>query len=140
MLRRIAKTSIVQLNAALGRFNNPLFVFGPGRSGTTWISEVAALATKSRYCFEPFHPTVLRAKGVEADTFPQSLNGHLSEELIQHAEHVVSGVLKHSRTARLAHRLLYKGYVIKDINASIVAKDLILRFPTLKPVLVFRHP
>lgn len=63
----------------------PIAIFGFGRSGTTWLSDIISKCLGGMILFEPFHPNVWNDSNqytyepLRSDGFDQSLNSQLSK-------------------------------------------------------------
>lgn len=135
----IPRRNVLRANAALGRYDDMVWILGDGRSGTTWLSELLNFDRRYRDMFEPFHPS--RVSGMEF------LRPHLyvrpgdtNRELYKKVEAVLTGTFTHPKTDFANLRPIYHGLVVKDCFANLFAKWAVDQFPNTKPVLIVRNP
>ena len=126
-------------NQQLGRYADVVWLFGSGRSGTTWVSDMLNYKRGYREMIEPFRPLliddmrflVLNQYVRPGSAFPQLDNV---------AARVFSGRFTHPDADSASKRLLYNGLLIKDVFANLFAYHLCQRFPHVKPALLIRNP
>lgn len=122
-----------------GDHHDAVFVAGSGRSGTTWISELANRRLGYRYVFEPFHPgevPLARPFGYRRYIKP----GESQPELQEAARSIVSGRVRGPWTDRFHRRFVSRGRLIKDIRANLFLGWLADSFPEMPVILILRHP
>lgn len=128
-----------RLNAGLGNFDRVAWLFGDARSGTTWVADLIARACGYYQLFEPFHPLKVPAfAGWPLNHFqePGSSNPALRAALRQAFE----GRLPSRRVNPVPDRLFYRGLLVKDVFASLLAAWAIAEFPSVRPILLIRNP
>lgn len=128
-----------RLNAGLGNFDRVAWLFGDARSGTTWVADLIARACGYYQSFEPFHPLKVPAfAGWPLNHFqqPGSSNPQLRAALRQAFE----GRLPSRRVNPVPDRLFYRGLLVKDVFASLLAAWAIAEFPSVRPILLIRNP
>ena len=133
------RACIMAANYYLGHFRDVVWVFGDGRSGTTWVSDLVNWDERYREMFEPFHPGLVRGM---REMRPQQYirpddAGH---RFLRRAAGVFSGRLCTPSTDHANWRLSYRGLLIKDIFANLLACWASRQFPAVKPVLLIRNP
>jgi hypothetical protein len=116
-----------------------IWLFGDGRSGTSWLSNVINYDQRLSYFFEPFHfgdpelsqrvRDLHRLKYVPVDLQDPALEA-VVEELLE-------GRFGTSRTPRPSPR---RGVLVKDIYANLFLAWMHARWPSTKKVLLIRHP
>lgn len=134
------RSSFYRFNSALGRFNNPIWLIGSSRSGTTWFSSLINYHRKYRVLFEPFHPTELGFKTDLLRPFLYISEDGNNEPLTALASEIFNGRFTHSRTDRGNIRLFYDGLVIKDIYANLFAAWACRNFGLQNVILLIRNP
>lgn len=136
-----------------GRVEDTLLVAGVGRSGTTWLGESIAAATKSREIFEPF---VIRTDGDFAlvpshrkgDSLGYMANYSLfipesaGKESPYHSriENILEGRLRSWWTEKGMKPGIYSRRVVKDIRANLMLGWMTQCWSDLKIVYVVRNP
>ncbi len=134
-----ARACTMAVNCHLGRFRDAVWVFGDGRSGTTWIADLVNWDKSYREMFEPFHPKMVRGmRGI-------CLHQYIRPDDCQHrffrrASQVFSGRFSSARTDHANRRFSYQGLLIKDIFVNLMAYWASRQFPAVKPVLLIRNP
>mgnify|MGYP006272751225 FL=1 len=134
------RSSFYRFNSVLGRFNNPIWLIGSSRSGTTWFSSLINYHKRYRVLFEPFHPTENGFKKNLLQPFlyiPEDDDGNKIASL---ASEIFNGRFTHSRTDRGNIRLFYDGLVIKDIYANLFAAWACRNFGLQNVILLVRNP
>lgn len=138
-LARGAGPAIRRLNDALGNFDKVAWLLGDARSGTTWVADLIARACGYYQLFEPFHPLKVPAFAdwpLNHFQQPGSSNPRLRAALNQAFE----GKLDCRRVNPVPDRLLYRGLLVKDVFASLLAAWAIKEFPLVRPILLIRNP
>ncbi len=134
-----AVRAAIALNYYLGNYRDAVWLFGDGRSGTTWVSDLINPDKSYREMFEPFHPKWVR--GMEDLGFHEYIRpGDSGHRLLGTASEVLSGRFQDARADQANRRLWYRGLLIKDIFANLFACWASRRFPNVKLVLLIRNP
>jgi hypothetical protein len=131
--------SIMRLNRLMGRFSDVVWLFGEGRSGTTWLSNLLNYNDRYREMFEPFHPRYVK----HASQWPYHFYlapGTDDEAFERFSRKVFSGRLITRRVDMDNHGYFYDGLLIKDIFANLYAAWVADRFPGIKKVFLIRNP
>lgn len=133
------KSAVVRANYHLGNYKHVVWLIGDGRSGTTWVADVINWDKRYREMFEPFHPLLV------SDMHSMALHQYIrvndtSTPLIRVAADVFAGRFTHHRVDQQNTRLLYRGLLIKDIFANLLACWASRHFPGVKIVLLIRNP
>lgn len=147
--KKIARLSKVQLRRRLnqitssisgltGQFENPIWLIGEGRSGTTWASSIINYDKKMMEVFEPFHPNF----GPSSKLFNahQYIRPGSESPLDSFSERVFKGryISPRQESDRIGWR--HKGLLIKDIFSNLMARWAFERHPNLRIVLLVRNP
>lgn len=147
--RNVGRSLRVRLNRAIipasrvldrvRSLDDPIWVVGDGRSGTTWVANVINHDRSYRYLFEPFHPDFV----VETAAFakyqylrPNDRSAHY----IDSADRVFSGRLVNHRVDKLTRGWMFRGLLIKDIHTHLLLKWVDVVFPRVRKILLMRHP
>jgi hypothetical protein len=135
---RVARWAIT-LNYYLGNYRNVVWLFGDGRSGTTWVSDLINPDKRYREMFEPFHPKWVR--GMEGLGYNEYIRpDDIEHRLLPAATAVFRGRFQFPRVDEQNRRWWYRGLLIKDIFANLFACWASRRFPKTKLVLLIRNP
>ena len=120
---------------------DPVFwVFGDGRSGTTWLMELLAQYLEARTIIEPFHPKYeVRSAGIMANT-PIELASAKWPLWCDYMQDVFGGRIANYRQNLGNFRHLSQALVVKDVFSNLVAADLLCEFPFVNGVLIIRNP
>lgn len=135
-LKRLSQGAFLDFNRDPGR---TVFVAGDGRSGTTWIAEIINFNNDYRFIFEPFHPRfspVARSMPFFYYADPNSVD----TQLLTIAQRVLTGEYRDTRSDQFNKRRFASRRVIKDIFSNLMLKWLCTHFPSIRPVLIVRHP
>jgi hypothetical protein len=133
------RACVMAANYYLGHFRDVVWVFGDGRSGTTWVSDLVNWDESRREMFEPFHPKMVR--GMQELCFYQYIRpGDSEHRFFRRASAVFSGRFCSVRTDHANWRLSYRGLLIKDIFANLLACWAARQFPAVKMVFLIRNP
>jgi hypothetical protein len=114
-------------------------IIGSGRSGTTWLQELACRAGSLRPVFEPFH-------AVREPTFSDVPFGrYIRPETVdlglrRRVEDVLSGRFRSEWQDHLSRPAVYRGRVVKEIRNLLWSGWLTRNFPQVPTVYVIRHP
>jgi len=74
----------------LPEMNKPIFIFGLGRSGTTWVSDIVSKYSGRLVLFEPLHPKLFG--DVRTTIYRESA---LTTDLIRHIDGILNKHIKH---------------------------------------------
>jgi len=114
-------------------------IVGSGRSGTTWLQELACRAGKLRPVFEPFHAA--REPGFSDVPFGRYIRPDAQDHDLRGRVHeVLSGKLRSKWQDHLCHPGVYRGRVVKEIRNLLWAGWLSRNFPQVPIVYLIRHP
>ncbi|MBN2304762.1 MAG: sulfotransferase [Anaerolineae bacterium] len=119
--------------------HNAIFIAGTARSGTTWLTNIINYRNEYRYIFEPFYPARVPAAQFLAGrqyVRPDEDN----PDLLALSEHILSGQIRNTWTARYNKRIVSQKRIVKAIRANMFLKWLRGHYPTLPIVLLLRHP
>jgi hypothetical protein len=102
------RTVVLQANQKLGNYQDVVWLFGSGRSGTTWVSDMLNYQRGYREMIEPFRPLL-----IEEMKF-LSLNQYVRpgtdfSQLDEIADRVFSGAFTHPDVDSASKRFLYNG-------------------------------
>lgn len=137
--KRAARIPLASLNYYLGNYENPIWVTGDGRSGTTWLLDLINWHGKYRVLFEPFHPQFVKA--LQGYEFFQYLRvEERDSDLEVFLRSVFSGKFKNVRSDTSQIRLFYEGLLVKDIFSNLMLPWVNHNLPSVKKVLVIRNP
>lgn len=116
-----------------------LFVSGTARSGTTWLADILARATRSRLMFEPLAPQAVPA-GVQIPLFPCPRPGERQPALEEHLRRVFDGRIRDRWVDKQPVNCRPRGRLVKSVRASFMLGWLARAFPDLVIVFVTRDP
>jgi len=116
-----------------------LFVSGTARSGTTWLAEVLARATRSRLMFEPLAPPAVPG-GLVLPVFPCLRPGEQMPALEAHLRRVFAGRIRNRWVDKQPVTCRPRGRLVKSVRASFMLGWLARTFPDLVIVFVTRDP
>jgi hypothetical protein len=142
-LRRYIKSKrslFYHFNSSLERFNNPIWLIGSSRSGTTWFSSLINYHKRFRLLFEPFHPTENGDKSDLLHPFQYIREDGDDDRISSLATEIFNGRFTHQRADRGNIRLFYDGLVIKDIYANLFAAWACKKFGLRNVILLIRNP
>lgn len=132
------KYSCFQANRIFG-YEPKIWLFGDGRSGTTWISNLINYDKYFRESFEPFHPEFIPEM--------KFLSSHLyvrpeedDQRLLSVCEKVFKGSLWNARIDRENDTGIYRGLLVKDIFSNLFAKWVYQNFDDLSMIILVRNP
>lgn len=128
-----------RINLWLGRFRNPIWLIGEGRSGTTWVAGMINSDGRLLERFEPFHPhhnPRLSSYRKLAYRHPDSDDPALARQM---RDIFRVSYWSHSIDAERGDAL-YDGLLVKDIFATLIARWTIARNPRIRPILLVRNP
>jgi hypothetical protein len=116
-----------------------ILVAGSARSGTTWLGDLLAHATRARVVFEPFHHELV--EGFRPfGAFPYRRETDVDSDLTAWCEQMLAGKLSGSWVDRGVERFVSSRRVVKAVRANLLLAWFTRRFPTVPTVLVVRHP
>ena len=134
-----ARVCVMSANRRRGNFRDAIWLFGDGRSGTTWVSELINWDRSYREMFEPFHPKkIRRMRGMRLHQYIRP--GDSDHPFLRRASDVFSGRFSSPRVDHANWSLSYRGLLIKDIFANLLAGWAAQQFPAVKMVLLIRNP
>lgn len=137
----ILRPVILRTNYYLGHYQSAVWLFGDGRSGTTFVANLINYHRQFREMFEPFHPGFVEVmQGFPMHHYIRP--GSQDPEMKNIAEAIFSGRLVDSFVDSSSTRLFYKNIIIKDIFANLLARWVLEQLPErkIKPVLLVRNP
>lgn len=139
-MRQTVKTQVIRLNHRIRSYDNKIWLIGGGRSGTTWASNLINWNKELREMFEPFHPRfVKRASFIRPHMYAR--RGANEKNLTRLASEIFSGRLTNRRVdTDNKFRFRYRGLLIKDIFANLMADWALEKFNDLKIILLVRNP
>lgn len=130
---------VLQANQKLGNYQDVVWLFGSGRSGTTWVSDMLNYKRGYREMIEPFRPLLIdEMKFLTLNQYVRP--GADFPQLDEIAAEVFSGMFTHPDVDSASKRFVYHGLLIKDVFANLFACHLCQRFPNVKPALLIRNP
>lgn len=119
--------------------NSVVFVFGTGRSGTTWLAEQLADATHGRIVFEPLHPSANSGRSwVGARKYLRM--DETADEWREVFDPLVNGTVRHPWIDRYNARFSYPFRVIKLIRGNLMLGWVARNYPQARIALVVRDP
>jgi len=122
-----------------GRDLPTLLVSGTARSGTTWLAEILAGATRSRLLFEPLAPHAMPA-GVQIPVFPCPRSDERQPDLEAYMRRVFEGRIRGRWIDKQPVTRHPRGRLVKSVRASFMLGWLARAFPDLVIVFVTRDP
>ncbi|MFZ7127497.1 MAG: sulfotransferase [Desulfobacterales bacterium] len=138
-IKKALKKGACAISGLLGRYGNPIWIVGDGRSGTTWVSEMVNYSQKYRELFEPFHPFSIQ--NFEHFQLNQYLRpDELSNELIPVLHSIFSGRFYYDRPEDRVPLMLHKGLIVKDIFSNLYLFWIREHIPNVRIVFLIRNP
>ncbi|HSM08657.1 MAG TPA: sulfotransferase [Gemmatimonadota bacterium] len=122
-----------------GRELPTLLVAGTARSGTTWLAEILARATRSRLMFEPLAPQAVPTE-VQIPLFPCPRPDELQPALEAHLRRVFDGQIRDPWIDKQPVTCHPRARLVKSVRASFMLGWLARAFPDLVIVFVTRDP
>lgn len=128
-----------------GRFNSKrkykdvIWVVGDGRSGTTWVSNLINNRKKYRFMFEPFH-TIEFPWLDKFKTFQYIRPENHSSYFLKRGRVIFNGQMQNPHINRNNIYPQSDGLLIKDIHSHLFLNWVDHQFPTVKKVMILRHP
>jgi len=142
MLKQLKEHSsplVSHLNNWIAGYEEKVWIVGDGRSGTNWLSSIINHDGQSRLLYEPIHPEKVAAMK-RLHMFEYQRPEAQNEALNALVKLVMTGTLNDSR-ANHANRLrFYPRLLVKDIFAHLLARWTTNCFPSVRPILIMRHP
>jgi len=115
-----------------------LFVWGFGRSGTTWVQQNLSLPYNLRPIFEPWHNEKTRGLYLDHDLFLNPTSAH--KELRKRADFVFSGHARHKWIDANCPLGTQKGRVIKEVRGAFFLAWLKKQYPSVPFLFLVRNP
>ena len=141
---RVRSASVVDPDPSVAR---TLFLSSGARTGSTWASEVINFDHDFRYLFEPFSMVApLRpswAPTLEPDDRLRYIRPACADpDLKAQAEFVLSGRFRHPEVDQYNYnsRVVFRRRLVKETKSNLFLKWLHQTFPTMKSILLLRHP
>jgi len=129
---------------ALAPFRDPAdngvtLILGSGRSGTTWLTELAAAGTDGRIIFEPLHPKCVRGR-MALPRRPYLPPDQPCSEMRPIFDPVFDGSLRSVWSDRYNDRFCYRHRLIKEIRANLCLGWIAKTYPQVRIALIVRNP
>jgi hypothetical protein len=135
------RAAVLRANYYAGNYERAVWLIGAGRSGTTFLSRLLNWGDQYRVMFEPFHPVhVEQMAGMALHQYIRPTDAN--HPFASVASDVFTGKLTAPFVDSSNNRLTYKGLVIKDIFANLLAAWAYQQFRelNLRIVLLLRNP
>lgn len=134
-----ANKVVSHLNRLTGNYSDVVWLFGDGRSGTTWLADLINYQGGYYEMFEPFHPRFVKqiASRPLHNYIPP---GEVDENFEQFASDVFRGCLINKRVNSQNRSYFHEGLLIKDIFANLSVAWAAEKFPTVKKIFLIRNP
>jgi hypothetical protein len=116
-----------------------IVVAGSARSGTTWVGDLLAEATRARVVFEPFYHELV-PDFHSMGSFPYRRPEDTDPELETFCSRMLAGSLRGAWVDREVERLRARRRVVKAVRGNLLLAWLARTFPEVPVVLVLRHP
>jgi len=127
------------LNYYLNNYKNPIWIIGDGRSGTTWLTQLINHKNKYRIMYEPFH--TLWGLKLPSLTYQVSTKTKANVKLEKNIYAVLTGRLNyHIHRGPENFSFLYKGLLVKDVWANLIAYHATKLVPSTNVILIIRNP
>ncbi len=117
LFKKTINYTAFRTNAILG-YEKKVFLFGDGRSGTTWVSSLINYDSYFREIFEPFHPEFIpEVNFLSLHTYvrPNDINLNLKHV----SDFVFKGRLWNPRIDQDNIPAIYQGLFVKDIFSNL---------------------
>ena len=137
----VVRSIILKANYYSGQYKSSVWLFGDGRSGTTFVSDLINYNAQYREMFEPFHPVFV--KQMQRMCFHQYIRPNSeTHSLYRVGSDVFSGRLTSTFVDSANTKLRYKNLLIKDIFVNLLARWAVTQFKNtdIKPILLIRNP
>lgn len=119
--------------------NDVTLILGSGRSGTTWLTELAAAGTDGRIIFEPLHPKCVRGR-MALPRRPYLPPDQACTEMRSVFDPVFDGSLRSIWSDLYNDRFSYRHRVIKEIRANLCLGWIAKTYPQVRIALIVRNP
>lgn len=136
---RLTQVMACAMNRWLNRFDDKLFVIGEGRSGTTWLANLLNFDDHYRVLFEPFLTENFRPPLTYKSEYPFPDRSD-SAAVDRHVQKALRGNYISGFANVRFPKALYRGLLIKDISAQMIIDPICERAPTMKKIMILRHP
>jgi hypothetical protein len=117
-----------------------VFLAGCGRSGTTWVQELINYRQDHRVLFEPFWPEKVHFLPPQPSTHLYLRPDDPAPHFQPHAMRILRGEFTNPWADRTNAPGVYQRRLIKDIRTNLLLQWLTTQMPSLKVVLLLRHP
>ncbi len=114
-------------------------VLGSARSGTTWVAEVLAADSETRFIMEPFDDRCSQFRGGLPDATYLSPGAH-NDRLEYFSDRVFSGHLRSKWTDQYNHARHPSRRVVKDVRTVSLLGWFAARYPSMPIIYLIRHP
>jgi Sulfotransferase domain len=139
IVRKVQRSLVFSLNHFLKNYEDVTWLIGDGRSGTTWVSNLIDNKKQYRVLFEPYHPLFTeRLRNSPSNIYLAP--GTQSPPISKFSKIVFSGKFENPRPVIQNKLILYKGILVKDIYANLLAYWVFKQYPGIKPILLIRNP
>ncbi|MCF1420251.1 sulfotransferase domain-containing protein [Mangrovimonas futianensis] len=125
------------------RYNQTVWLFGSGRSGTTWVASLINHKENYRELFEPFHSSFKDLIKVNFRHHLYLRVGDLSGALDKRVIKIFSGKIYNPRVENLTSEILFgnkDSILVKDVFVNLMAHAVCEKYAQIKPVLLLRNP
>lgn len=120
-------------------YDPKIWLFGDGRSGTTWVSNLINHDKYFREFFEPFHPEFIPQMNFFSSHYYVRPN-EVNEKLTNVSNKVFAGKLWNSRTDQENGIGIYKGLFVKDIFSNLFSNWVYQNYKDLHFIFLIRNP
>ncbi|MDX2411905.1 MAG: sulfotransferase domain-containing protein [Woeseiaceae bacterium] len=134
-----SRAALCVINRWLGRFEDKLLVIGEGRGGTTWLANLLNFDNHYRMLFEPFQAENFRPPISYQSEYPFP-DSDGSDVVDRHIKKVIRGNFISGHANVRFPKALYRGLMIKDISAQLIIDQLCDSAPTMRRIMIVRHP
>ena len=141
-LKSIKKRILGKLFLDIGSSKNIIFVAGPGRGGTTWLTSLIAKAFGYRQIFEPFWSLHLSADNIK-DFFHHRFIPSDCSKYDDSIKFVLDAKYKTRSTFHVNHNFHpgpFHGRIIKDICSNLFLPRIHAVRPDMPIIYIMRHP
>jgi hypothetical protein len=130
---------VARLNNTIRPYKEKVWIVGDGRSGTNWLSSIINHDGESKLVYEPIHPEKIPQMN-RLQLFEYQRPGQENAALYELVNAVMTGTLNHPRVNYTNGLKLYSRLLVKDVFAHLLARWTTSRFPSVKTILIVRHP
>lgn len=138
------KRTLIWLSLNVSRnYDNTVWLFGSGRSGTTWIASLINNKENFRELFEPFHPSFLELKEIQFRPHLYLREEDFKGVFKKKIEAIFLGKIYNPRVENLSSDIWLgrkNNILIKDVFANLMAYSVCQNVSEIKPILLLRHP